>query len=351
MYSPTKSTFDTTNIAGGINYACGAVFGEESNVLYCWGANGSGQLGDPAFTSNYSTTPRSVTTILRNFTTGSDFACFAMQYPPYTTRCWGRNYYGQLGRNTTSNTETTPTSLYKLWSDQIDFPVLTAGDDHVCGVASDSRMYCWGRNNYGKLGMNANPDTVTQRSITTLVNAPDDNASVAWGKATAGVNNTCALTTAGIAYCWGSGANGAIGNGATALYYQKAQRVSGANTYAAISGRGATTCASLSSGSIQCWGANDKGQLGSSSIATTFVNVPTTTVTDVNQFVTSVDFACAVRNDDEIWCWGSNANGALGQPESVTVSADPVAVANVRDLTWSGLGVGVYATYGSQYLA
>ncbi|MDR1969952.1 MAG: IPT/TIG domain-containing protein, partial [Candidatus Nomurabacteria bacterium] len=37
---------------------------------------------------------------------------------------------------------------------------IAAGDSHTCAIASDNQAYCWGRNNYGQLGDNTTTDSL-----------------------------------------------------------------------------------------------------------------------------------------------------------------------------------------------
>ena len=78
----------------------------------------------------------------------------------------------------------------------------------------------------------------------------------------AGGAHTCGLTAAGAAYCWGSNANGQLGNGTIGGTSVPAGPVSGGLTFVALSAGGAHTCGVTSNGAIYCWGSNSSGQLG-----------------------------------------------------------------------------------------
>jgi alpha-tubulin suppressor-like RCC1 family protein len=61
--------------------------------------------------------------------------------------CWGRNFWGQFGNGTLTDSSTPiPTS------GGLTFLSLTAGYYHTCGVTPDGAAYCWGANGYGELG-------------------------------------------------------------------------------------------------------------------------------------------------------------------------------------------------------
>src|SRR5437773_2179355 len=83
--------------------------------------------------------------------------------------------------------------------------VISAGGCHTCGITTDGRLYCWGDNCDGELGVR---DTAS-RSTPTLV------SSHAWATVSAGAYHTCGLYTDGTRFCWGYNADGELGIGDT----------------------------------------------------------------------------------------------------------------------------------------
>ena len=51
---------------------------------------------------------------------------------------------------------------------------------------------------------------------------------------------------------------------------------------------------------MECWGANNRGQLG--------VGLPDV----VDRLWAGFSHACALVNNGEVWCWGANDVGQLG---------------------------------------
>jgi alpha-tubulin suppressor-like RCC1 family protein len=90
---------------------------------------------------------------------------------------------------------------------------ISAGNLHTCAVA-DGIAYCWGSGAFGQLG---NGTTGSQlRPVKVATNA--DSALPHGATVTAistGNGHSCAVADA-IAYCWGHGFNGQLGNGTTA---------------------------------------------------------------------------------------------------------------------------------------
>jgi alpha-tubulin suppressor-like RCC1 family protein len=78
----------------------------------------------------------------------------------------------------------------------------------------------------------------------------------------AGNGYTCAIVAAGQAKCWGSNFNGELGDGTT-TYRLTPVAVSGLTSgVAGISSGSEQTCAITNAGRAKCWGDNVFGQVG-----------------------------------------------------------------------------------------
>jgi len=215
----------------------------------CWGYNFSGQLGDNTTTNN--SNPIDVVGLssgVAAISAGGDHTC------ALTTaggvKCWGSNYYGQLGDNTLTN-RLTSVDVVGLTS---GVAAISAGGEHTCALTTGSGVKCWGHNNSGQLGDNTTTDSSTAVDVAGL------SSGVA--VISAGWEHTCALTTAGWAKCWGYNYDGEIGDNTTSNSSTSIDVVGLSSGVAAISAGGNHTCALTSGGWVKCWGRNDFGEIG-----------------------------------------------------------------------------------------
>ena len=186
-------------------HTCG--FTIVTGAAYCWGANGSGQLGDGTMTNRSSPVlvqaPAGVS--FAAVTGGAAHTCGLTTGLSAAAYCWGGNGSGQLGDGTKTN-QLTPVLVQAPAG--VSFAAVTAGAAHTCGVTAAGAAYCWGDNGFGQLG----DGTTTSQSSPVLVQAP---AGVSFAAVTGGVAHTCGVTAAGIAYCWGRNLEGQLGDGTT----------------------------------------------------------------------------------------------------------------------------------------
>ena len=82
---------------------------------------------------------------------------------------------------------------------------------HTCAVTTGNTVYCWGNNEYGRLGN----DSTTQSEVPVPVADSADGGFVNGQveSVSAGGAHTCAVTTGNTVYCWGDNRYGQLGNG------------------------------------------------------------------------------------------------------------------------------------------
>jgi alpha-tubulin suppressor-like RCC1 family protein len=106
---------------------------------------------------------------------------------------------------------------------------------------------------------------------------------------------------------------------------------------------GRHSCAAVAGGSVACWGANDRGQLGDGSVATR--TSPTAVAGELSFVSVSVGLthSCAVTRLGDVYCWGADNRGQLGDATTIRRTA-PVRVAGLG--TYVSVTAGVSHTCG-----
>jgi len=309
-----------TQIVAGAIHTCGLT---PDGAVQCWGGNWAGQLGDGSFYSfGVPVNVDGLSGGVAELAAGVNFTCALMDVG--SVKCWGDNGYGQLGDGSTQNANVpvTVTGLNGVIA-------VGAGGDHACAVSSDG-VKCWGRNDNGQLGNNSLVGSASPQAVLNLGGTVD--------QIQAGMSHTCALLENGGVQCWGNNEFGQLGDGTNNQSLQPVDVDGLAAGVLELSTRRDNTCALLSSGSVRCWGINWGGQLGNGS--TDDSNVPVNVVGlsgTAEQVLAGGAFSCAVLSGGAVQCWGANGAGQLGNG-SFADSLTPVTV--------SGLTSGVTALGG-----
>ncbi len=197
-----------TALSAGNHHTCGTT---ATGAAYCWGSNNSGQLGDGT-TLNQPTPvavapPSGQSTALAFTTLSVGFSHSCGLTEAGVIYCWGGNSSGQLGDGTTSD-HSRPAPVVAL----VAFTAVEAGAAYTCGLGSTGVAYCWGFNGFGQLG----DGTTTERTLAAQVAPPvGQSTPLAFASVNAGGAHTCGATREGQAYCWGNNRDGQLGAGTT----------------------------------------------------------------------------------------------------------------------------------------
>jgi alpha-tubulin suppressor-like RCC1 family protein len=273
----------------------------------CWGYNYYGQMGDG--TREQSTTPMDVVGLgsgVVSLDVGDRHSCAVIAKA--ALKCWGTNFDGELGDGTsgTGNFSPVPVDVVGLSEGVSD---VASGQWHTCAVTSGGGVKCWGRNTAGQLGNG----TLTPSAV------PGD---VLWldsgiARIAAGGLHTCALTSAGGVKCWGGNASGQVGDGTSGKDNQLRivpQDVQGLQSGVVSIVAGLFhTCALTTSGGVKCWGENHSGQLGDGTQTGRGTPADVTGLTlGVVAITAGMHHTCAVTATGEVKCWGYNLAGQIG---------------------------------------
>ncbi|AKV00461.1 regulator of chromosome condensation RCC1 [Labilithrix luteola] len=236
-------------VSSTLSNGCGVA---DDGELWCWGSNGNYLLGRDGYPGcSYYT------------------KCSMASYPPakadllsvkvkdvivgYGTvvvtdesgqlLSWGGS--GLIGRPSSMSADPTPLPIALSNVSSVSVSLFGDGQyygNNACAVAA-GEVYCWG-------GYRAPPRVVP---LPAEEYATQVSASF----------HSCARTTSGSAFCWGGNQAGQLGDGTGVDHPLLPTKVEGLkDKVAKVVASKASTCALLVNGEVQCWGANDKGQLG-----------------------------------------------------------------------------------------
>ncbi|MBK6849448.1 MAG: hypothetical protein IPG96_18625 [Proteobacteria bacterium] len=189
---------------------------------------------------------------------------------------------------------------------------VATASNYSCVRRTDGSLWCWGLNNYGRLG---DGTTMTRLSPTAITAMGTLAATVALGG-----HQTCATGTDGSLWCWGMNSYGQLGDGTTISRATPTRVTAMGTTVAAVAVGVLHSCARRTDGSMWCWGDNYYGQLGDRTSINRLVPTRVTALgTTVTEIALGGSHSCARRSDGSVWCWGDNSYGALGAPVGASV--------------------------------
>lgn len=177
----------------------------KDDTIKCWGDNFVGQLGIG------STEDKNIPTIVPDLTNvvsvsaGGGNTCALLN--DNTVKCWGFAWNGQIGDGTNMiEMKPTPTSVVGL-----DDAIALSVGGHTCALLSDETAKCWGTNFYGELGIGTSQmgdDTYGGKDKPVSVLGLSGVSSISVGG-----YYTCAILKSCSVMCWGQNQKGQLGNG------------------------------------------------------------------------------------------------------------------------------------------
>lgn len=301
-----------------------------AGFAYCWGANAAGRLGNGTFEASDRPTPVASRLRYDYLTIGRDHTC-GRETGTTNTYCWGSNFSGQLGIGTTSQgARTSP----ELVADGHEFSWVHAGSFHTCGVTTANIAFCWGSNQDGALGDGTTTDSDRPVAV---------SGGLSFREVRGGNGHTCGVTLQNEAACWGGlNQTGAIGDGTTTQRLVPTA-VAGTTSYSTASAGGAFSCGLATDDSAWCWGRNSDGRVGDGTSESRLEPVPVIGGLTFTQLEAYVFNACGLDFGGAAWCWGANPHGNLGDG-TTEARHQPTPVAG--GLRFSQLSVGTGLTCG-----
>jgi len=180
------------------------------NKVWCWGRNNAGQLGDGTTTDrkvpvevNLSsvTIPNGVTIEQVSCTDGrrkEDSSCLRLSNGAIA--CWGHGTSGELGDNANTSRTAPSTTVVAAAFDGSKPVQVVSGQAARCARTEAGRVFCWGNNQAGVLGINVNSGTFSIPAPTQLI---EDVKQLDMSHHTA-----CAIDQPGRLWCWGTNTRG-----------------------------------------------------------------------------------------------------------------------------------------------
>lgn len=333
-----KST-PVTTFAGGTTWrqvVCGRYITaaiKTDGTLWLWGENPSGQLGvgDQVSRSTPVTTFAGGTN-WSNISLGS--ACAMAVKTDGTLWCWGSSVNGKIPINSNILTVQTPVTTF---AGGTDWAQVSMGSAHGAAVKTDGTLWTWGTNSYGQLGA-GDVGNVRFTPITTFA------GGTTWKQVSCGFFNTGAVKTDSTIWVWGDDTYGKLGRGtyATNQPIPVTPINGGVGVWKQISCGNAHIAAVKYDGTLWTWGLNNNGQLGID-----FTPGLTWRVTPVTTFAGGTNWSqvhttdsgttLAVKSNGSLWTWGFNSSLAFGLSQKTSVPEEVYTLGNVN---WSNISCG-----------
>lgn len=194
--APVSEISGVLALTAGEAHACALT---AATGVRCWGANAYGQLGSSSFGREAQATPVKVDSSdgAIGVAAGGRHTC--MIKASGRVLCFGANGSGQLGNGTTSSSPFNGKGIPEpvSWGAIAEPQAVTvaAGSAHTCVIAVGGAVYCWGANEAGQLG---DGTTTTHPSPVAVRSVPANATGLALGR-----EHSCAILADRSVKCWG----------------------------------------------------------------------------------------------------------------------------------------------------
>ena len=296
---PVPGLSDAVELALGASHSCAR---HGTGFVACWGAGGSGQLGDGTRTSR--ATPADVADLagVLEIDAGGAHTCARLDLSE--VRCWGRNDHGQLG-DATLDDRVAPARARTTGTQ------LATGAAFTCVLDDRGQILCWGSSSFGQLG---DGRAVVHESPARVVGVAHASALRAAG------DDTCALVD-GRWRCWGDDAFGQLGDGDVSTTLRSTPVAMSVVSSPDELVLGASRACAIRGGSLACWGRGPDARVE---------REPRTIASGVRAAALGTRFGCALETDGHVACWGEGTHGELGRGEAAS-DPTPARVSGIED--------------------
>jgi len=269
-------------------------------MVWVWGYNSSGQLGDGTTTDKSSPVQVPGLTGVSAIAAGDEHS-LALKIDG-TVWAWGNNEYNQLGDGTTTQ-RSNPVQV----PDLTGVSAVAAGYRCSLALKSDGTVWAWGWNHCGQLGDGTTTDAFRGRSNPVQVTGLTGVTAISTV-----LYYSLALKSDGTVWAWGNNGNGQLGDGTTTQRNSPVQ-VTGLTGVSAIAAGTFHSLALKSDGTVWAWGWNHIGQLGEGITTEKHIPVQVTGLAGVSAITAGSSYSLALlKSDGTVWAWGNNEYSQLG---------------------------------------
>ncbi|XXF76180.1 Ig-like domain-containing protein [Myxococcaceae bacterium GXIMD 01537] len=312
----------TPAAVSGLSGVATATFGQNSalairrdGTVWTWGENGSGQLGlgTPPVEGETHTPDVAMRAVPYAVPGLTDVVAGAVGYDHMlvlradgTVWAFGLNNVGQLGDGTTVSRDY-PVRVQGL----TDVVRVIAGSQHSAAIRADGSVWAWGRNQYGNLGQGTS-DTLPHAQPLQVPGLSDvvDLAS--------GRDHLLALHSDGAVSAWGLNASGQVGNGVSGENVTRPQRLSAVSGAVSVSANGNYSLTVNARGEVRGWGQNGTGQLGvGHKNNLTQAGDAVGGLQGARSVAAGATHVIALREDGHHFAWGWSFKGSMGRADAL----------------------------------
>ncbi len=203
-------------------------------------------------------------------------------------------------------------------------PSIAGGSYHLCAIADDGTVGCWGYNRGGQLG----DGTTSGSEHPVKVVGLDEVVELALG-----IGFSCARRANREVWCWGVPASRAVSwPGVDPAVPRQMKRLAGALQ---IRAGDYHLCAVMADRSVRCLGDNVYGitaEPAAKPLDPAVVHL-VEGMGDVVELAAGTNHSCALRRDGSVWCWGLHVGRPLPRPWHVPLPGPTSHVAGGGALT------------------
>lgn len=291
-----------------------------SQGYICWGSNEFWSLNETIEYPKYlNEVPPAVGLSLNNSKAeGASGSSACINTALGDVYCWGWGYFDGTAIRSSLSVPTKISSLSNVTK------ILAVGNaSHYCALLGNGNVTCYGTGSNGRLGNGLTTVQALPQSTYSGNDATDLSCSGA----------SCCMVHAGQISCWGLNTNGNLGDGTTTQRLVPTLNSSGRTDFSKIHMNGNTSCAQTSAGEVYCWGSVALGINPSVACGAAYCSTPqlVTLPNPVSKLQVGEGYTCALSTLKELWCWGSNTSGQLGQGDFFD-SFTPVKVSALFDI-------------------